>query len=321
MQLESLKIFCDVVRWASFSRGAQENGISQSSASQVVHQLEVRLGVKLIDRSKRPLVPTTHGKVFYDGCKDLVGRYLEVENRVKALEDDRNLAGTVRVASIYSVGLHHMSRYVGRFREMYPEVDVRLEYLHPTRVIEGVIGGDAELGLVSFPRKWPELTAIPWREEEMVLAVHPSHRFAKLEEIAAEQLDGETFVGFETELPIRRAVDRFLRKHGVHVRVALEFDNIETIKRAVEVPSGVAILPAPTLVGEVKAGTLRCVRFRDRRPVRPLAIIHRRSEQLGLAASRFLELLTMAEDEPAAMPADGRALASDAPKRGVGEGL
>jgi DNA-binding transcriptional LysR family regulator len=277
--------------------------------------------VKLIDRSKRPLVPTAHGKVYYDGCKDLVGRYLEVENRVKALEDERNLAGTVRVAAIYSVGLHHMSRYVERFRQAYPEADVRIEYLHPTRVIESVIGGDTELGLVSFPRKWNELTVIPWREEEMVLAVHPSHRFAKLEEVDAGQLDGETFVGFEAELPIRRAVDRFLRKHGVHVRVALEFDNIETIKRAVEVPSGVAILPAPTLAGEVKTGMLSSVRFTDRRPTRPLAIIHRRSEQLGLAASRFLELLTLAEDSPASKPVEDPAFASDAANRCVGEGL
>ncbi len=321
MQLESLKIFCDVVRWASFSKGALENGISQSSASQVVHQLEARLGVKLIDRSKRPLVPTAQGQVYYEGCKDVIGRYLEVENRVKALEDERNLAGTVRVASIYSVGLHHMSRYVERFRKAYPEADVRIEYLHPTRVIESVIAGDTELGLVSFPRKWPELTVIPWREEEMVLAVHPSHRFAKLDEVDPEQLDGETFVGFEAELPIRRAVDRFLRKHNVHVRVSSEFDNIETIKRAVEVPSGVAILPAPTLAGEVKAGTLHCVRFKDRRPTRPLAIIHRRSEQLGLAASRFLELLTVADDSPVSKPAEGPAFASDAPKQGVGEGI
>src|SRR6476469_9152558 len=138
MQLEWLKIFCDVVRWASFSRGASENGISQSSASQAVHQLELRLGVKLIDRSKRPLVPTPHGKVYYEGCKDLVGRYYEVENRVKALEDDHKVAGTVRVASIYSVGLNHMSRYAERFAALYPDASVRLEYLHPTRVVESV---------------------------------------------------------------------------------------------------------------------------------------------------------------------------------------
>jgi DNA-binding transcriptional LysR family regulator len=321
MQLESLKIYCDVVRWASFSRGALENGVSQSSASQVVHQLEVRLGVKLIDRSKRPLVPTAHGKIYYDGCKDVIGRYLEVENRVKALEDERQLAGTIRVASIYSVGLHHMSRYVERFREAYPEAEVRIEYLHPTRVIESVLHGDAELGLVSFPRKWTDLTVIPWREEEMVLAVHPSHRFAGLDEVEAKRLDGETFVGFEAGLPIRQAVDRFLRKNQVHVRVSLEFDNIETIKRAVEVPSGVAILPAPTVVGEVNAGTIRCVRFKDRRPTRPLAIIHRRSEQLGLAASRFLELLTLDEGAPGSKPPEAPTFASDASKRVVGEGI
>jgi len=142
--------------------------------------------------------------------------------------------------------------------------------------------------------------------------------------VDVEQLDGETFVGFDPELPIRRAVDRFLRKHGVHVRVALEFDNIETIKRAVEVPSGVAILPAPTLAGEVRSGTLRCVRFRDRRPTRPLAIIHRRSEQLGLAASRFLGLLRAPEPEeaPGSRPsADGTAFARDVQDQGNGDGL
>ncbi len=200
MQLEALKIFCDVVRWASFSRGAQENHISQSSASQAVHQLEVRLGVKLIDRSKRPLVLTTHGKVYYDGCRELVGRYFEVENRVKAMVDDHKVAGTVRVASIYSVGLHQLSRYAERFAALYPEANVRLEYLHPTRVVESVCHEGAELGLISFPRKWPELTVIPWRDEEMVLAVHPGHRLAGCESVEVEQLVGEKLVHFDSDL-------------------------------------------------------------------------------------------------------------------------
>lgn len=300
MQLESIKIFCDVVRWASFSRGAAENQISQSSASHVVHQLETRLGVKLIDRSKRPWVLTPHGKVYYEGCKELVGRYLEVENRVKALEDDHNLVGTVRLASIYSIGLHHMSQYVRTFGELYPGANVQLEYLHPTRVVESVLAEEAELGLISFPRKWTDLTVIPWREEEMVLAVHPTHRFAGLESVLVSDLDGETFVGFDADLAIRRAIDRFLRHHDVQVRVALEFDNIENIKRAVEMPAGVAILPEPTLAREVKAGSLVAVRLEGQDPshrlTRPLAIIRRRSHQLGLTASRFLKLLTAADE-------------------------
>ena len=302
MQLEALKIFCDVVRWASFSRGAQENHISQSSASQAVHQLELRLGVKLIDRSKRPLVATPQGKLYYEGCKDLVGRYLEVENRVKALEDEHNVVGIVRVASIYSVGLNHMSQYVRTFGELYPGAEIRLEYLHPTRVVESVCGDGAELGLVSYPRKWPELTVIPWREEEMILAVHPSHRFAALKSVEVARLRGEKFVAFDADLLIRRAIDRYLRHHDVQVSVTLEFDNIENIKRAVEIPSGVAILPEPTVARELAAGTLVAIRIESpdpgRRLTRPLAIIHRRGHQLGLTASHFLELLTCEAPSP-----------------------
>jgi DNA-binding transcriptional LysR family regulator len=296
MHLESLKIFCDVVRWASFSRGAVENGISQSSASQAVHQLELRLGVKLIDRSKRPLVLTSRGKVYYEGCKELVGRYLELENRVKAQDDEHKVIGRVGVASIYSVGMLHMSQYVKQFEERYPEASVRLEYLHPTRVVERVAGGGADLGLISYPRKWSELTVIPWREETMVLVVHPLHRFAGREAVDVRELDGEALVAFDAELSIRRAIDRFLRHHDVNVEVVLEFDNIENIKRAVEIPAGVSILPEPCVAREVKAGSLCAIRIDGQdfgyRLTRPLAIIHRRHDNLDVTASRFLELLT-----------------------------
>ncbi|MFO0908727.1 MAG: LysR family transcriptional regulator [Isosphaeraceae bacterium] len=299
MQLESLKIFCDIVRWASFSRGAAENGISQSSASQAVHQLELRLGVKLIDRSKRPLVPTVHGKVFYDGCKDLVGRYFELENRVKALDDTEKVVGTVEVASIYSVGLAHMSRFAREFAERYPGASVRLEYLHPTRVVESVTGGAVELGLISYPKKWPDLTVIPWREEELVLAVHPSHRFAGRASVDVRELDGESFVSYDSDLSIRKMIDRSLRHHDVGFSVALEFDNIENIKRAVEIPAGVAILPEPTLAREVQSGTLAAVRIEGLDAgyalTRPLAVIHRRHHPLSPTATRFLQLLTDAE--------------------------
>lgn len=313
MQLEALKIFCDVVRWASFSRGAAENGISQSSASQAVHQLEVRLGAKLIDRSKRPLVPTEHGRVYYEGVKDLIGRYFELEARVKGHSDDQNVVGTVTVASIYSVGLAHMSRYVERFRRMYPGAKVRLEYLHPTRVVEAVQDGAAELGLISYPKKWGDLTVLPWREEEMVVAVSPAHPFASQDAVELGQLDGEAFVAFDEDLAIRRAIDRFLRKHGIAVEVALEFDNIEHIKRAVEIPAGVSILPRPTLDREVAAGTLAAVPFRDHHLTRPLAILHRGSGQLGLTASRFLQLLQQNGDGAATATATTAATSKTAP--------
>lgn len=291
MQLESLKIFCDVVRAASFSRAAAENRIAQSSASHVVHELEKRLGVKLIDRSKRPLVPTPQGKLYYEGCREILVKLAELENRVRGLEDDGNVAGVVRVAAIYSVGLLDMNRYVEQFRSVCPRAEVRLEYLHPTEVIASVRDGDAELGLVSFPRKWADLESTPWREEEMVLAVHPEHHLAGRESVAVSELDGLRIVGFAADLAIRRELDRFLRGHGVQVETRPEFDNIENIKRAAELPGGAAILPLPTLAREVRSRSLVAVPFRDARLWRPLAVVRRRGGELGIAATRFLRLL------------------------------
>lgn len=301
MQFETLQIFCDVVRCASFSRGATENKISQSSASQAVHQLETRLGVRLIDRSKRPLVLTEEGRIFYEGCKDLVARYLDLEDRVRTLNDERKATGTVGVAAIYSVGLLHMRRYVKTFEERHPEASVRLEYLHPTQVVERVSEGDVDLGLISFPRKWSDLMVIPWREEPMVLVTSPSHRFARRGSIPIGELNGETFVGFDSALSIRKAIDRFLRRHGVEVDVALEFDNIENIKRAVEISAGVAILPEPTVAEEVRVGSLASLAIDGQDPnhrlTRPLAIIHRRHDKLDVTTSLFLELLTGREPD------------------------
>ena len=100
---------------------------------------------------------TQAGRVYYEGCKDLVERYQDLENRVQALDDQDAVAGTVGVAAIYS-GLHSMSRYVKAFEERYNRASVRLEYLHPKRVVERVTSGEAELGLLSYPKKWPDLT-------------------------------------------------------------------------------------------------------------------------------------------------------------------
>ena len=151
--------------------GAGENGVSQSTASQAVQNLEERLGVKLIDRSKRPLMPTPQGKVFYEGCRELVERYQELEHRVRALGNAEHIEGTVRVAAIYSVGLSHLTRHLADFRAAYPLADCRLLCMHPDEVLEQVREGGVELGIVSFPRKWSDLTVVPWREEEMVVAV------------------------------------------------------------------------------------------------------------------------------------------------------
>ncbi|MCC6421798.1 MAG: LysR family transcriptional regulator [Gemmataceae bacterium] len=291
MQIEALKVFCDVARLRSFSQAAQTQSrpITQSAASQVVSQLEERLGVQLIDRSTRPLQLTPLGQTYYEGCRQILDQYAELEASIRTA--NAHLAGTVRVAAIYSVGLGDISQYVQRFKADYPDVAVHLEYLHPDRVYEKVRDGAADLGLVSFPRRSPRLASQPWREEEMVLTCSPVHPLAAGRDIRPAQFGGEAYIHFDRGLTIRREVDRFLREQGVAVEVVLEFDNIENIKKAVELGAGVALLPEPTVRREVEDGTLLARPLQGCRLVRPLGIIHRRHHKLSASARRFMELL------------------------------
>jgi DNA-binding transcriptional LysR family regulator len=289
MQLESLKVFCDIARCRSFSHAAAENGLSQSAASQIVLQLEKRLGVQLINRSPRPLQLTPLGRTFCDGCKKLIEQYHELEVSIRNAPAD--LETTVQVAAIYSVGLGDMGQLVERFAQLLPNTHVHIEYLHPDRVYERVHDGTADFGLVSFPRKSRELTALPWRDENMVLVCHPSHALSRNVAVTPAMLAGQRFVGFARGLVIRRRVDRFLREQGVGVDVALEFDSIENIKKAVEVAQGVALLPEPTIRREVQAGTLVALRLVGCQMVRPLGIIYRRHHQLSRTAEKFMEML------------------------------
>ncbi|MFN0021020.1 MAG: LysR family transcriptional regulator [Pirellulaceae bacterium] len=289
MHLKSLKVFCDVVSRRSFSRAAEENNISQSGASQMVNHLEEHLGVKLIDRTKRPFVLTPEGEAYYEGCRKLVRRYFALEEEVKTLHEE--VAGRVSVASIYSIGLSHMNSFVQSFLRLHPKANVRLQYQHPHRVYELVESDQVDLGLVSYPRSSRTLKATAWREEPMVVVCSPRHKLAGRREVALNELHGCDMVGFDPDLEIRQEIDRAVADSGAEVRVAMEFDNTETIKRAVEIDAGFSILPRPTVDREVEAGALVALPLAGVSLTRPIGILQRRGKELGRTATRFMQLL------------------------------
>ena len=302
MQIEALGIFCDVVRHQSFSRAALANSVSQSSASQTVRHIERRIGAQLIDRSHRPWRLTTEGELFFKGCQEIVDRYRELEESV---QKQKRAVHTIRVASIYSVGMHDLSLYVDRFRAAEPGAHVDIDYMHPDEIPACIRSDQYELGLLAFGTPGRDLTVVPWQEQVMVVACPPSHRFAKqASAISPRKLGGEAFVTFDRGLPVRRELDRYLRRHEADVDVVAEFDNIENIKQAVEDGAGVAILPEPTLRREVELRALVAVRLEtlDGEPpfVRPLSIVRRRGRRLNPAVTAFIRVLRPASTEQAA---------------------
>lgn len=319
MHLESLSIFCDVVRRQSFSQAAAAHSVSQSAASQAVRQIEQRLGVLLIDRSTRPWRLTPEGKLFFQGCQEIVERYHELEDAVQRRQHPSGY--TVRVASIYSVSLHDLTGYVDRFQALAPGADVDIAYMHPDQVYERILSDQSDLGLISYAHPRRGLTAIPWKRQTMAVACPPGHRFARLAReqggLLPRDLARESFVTFDRGLPVRREIDRFLRRHEVDMTVVAEFDNIENIKQAVEDGAGVAILPVPTLRQEVRRHALVTVPFRPSAAgaplVRPLSIVHRRKRRLNPAVTEFIKLLCAGDDAPeAARPPQGAAASATA---------
>lgn len=295
MQFEALQVFCDVARNRSFSQAALINGVTQSAVSQMVAQLERTIGVQLIDRSTRPLQLTPLGRTYYEGCRQMLEEYHNLVARLRSAQ--ARVEGTVQVAAIYSVGLSDMGHIIERFHRRAPDVQVQIDYLHPDQVYKRVLNGEADIGLVSFPKKLNKLVVLPWRKERMVLAC-PVGRIGDMQpKLPLSRLDGINFVHFSRELVIRREVDRFLRSRKVNVKVTLEFDNVENIKKAVEIGAGVALLPEPTFRTEVKRGSLLAVELEDAEFYRPLGIIRRRQQKLNLALQGFIDELRNAASE------------------------
>lgn len=289
MNLETLKLFRDIVRLQSFSRGAQANAVTQSAASQAIQQLEEELGLLLIDRSKRPFALTPKGQIYHDGIKSMLERYAELEQEIK--KPSGTLGGSLRVAAIYSVGLYDLTRLTGRFMQQYAQVKVRLEYLRPNKVYDAVVGGDAELGILSYPKADRTVTILPWRSEKMVFVCQPGHRLSTHTSVTLKDLDGENFVGYDADLPIRKAIERALKQHDTRVNVVMEFDNIETMKQAVEVGAGISILPEPTVRRSADGRRMVAIPLEESGLVRPVGIIHRRNRPLTPAAQQFIKVL------------------------------
>ncbi|MGA2114487.1 MAG: LysR family transcriptional regulator [Bryobacteraceae bacterium] len=290
-------IFKEIADSGSMSKAAAKCGISQSAASQHVQEVERRLGVALLDRGKRPLVLTAAGKLYADFCRHVVLREEEFQ---AALDELKRQAGdTVRVASIYSIGLSEMSRIREAFAARLPAARVDVDYMRPDQIYHAVHNGSADLGLVSYPESSREIAALPWREEEMQLAVPPSHPLASRDQVYPADLNGIEYVAFDEDLTIRRELDRFLRGEGAEVRVTMHFDNIQTIKEAVALGSGASILPARTMQAEIEQGRLVAVPLEAPGLKRPVGILHRRRKKLHPAAQAFLDLLT---EDGARMP-------------------
>ncbi|HTV23293.1 MAG TPA: LysR family transcriptional regulator [Polyangiaceae bacterium] len=295
MHLETFRTFCDVVETGSLSAAARVSRVTQSAVSQQLRTLEQRYGQRLIERAPRTQArPTEAGELLYRELKPLLAAFADLDAKLHArrnLLEGGVLEGSVRVATVYSVGLHTLPPVIKEFLRTHRAVKVRMEYRRTDLIYAACLSGELDFGIVALPARRAQLTSVPLFEDELVLALPPDHRLASQRRPSLKALDGELFVAFDRDIPTRRLIDKLLRQHHTSVQVAMELDNIETIKRSVEAGLGLSILPAPALQNEVRAGTLATRPLREGPFRRPIAAIHRRGRELSAPARALLEML------------------------------
>jgi DNA-binding transcriptional LysR family regulator len=289
MQIESLKVFCDLAETKSFTKAAQINSVTQSAVSQTISALERRFKSLLIERSKKNFRLTPEGEVFYNYSKRILQTCDALHSKLQEIENV--ISGDIRVATIYSIGLHVLPPYVKKFLKNYPTVNVHVEYRRDNQVYDNVLGNVVDLGLVAYPTRDSKLEIVPIRTDTLVLICHPQHELAKRKSIKLKALNGQRFINFEPDIPTRKALDKIFKEHRVSVEQVMQFDNIETVKRAVEIDSGVAIVPQETISEEVANQTLAAVEIENGAYSRPLGVIYKKNKVLSPAIKQFIALL------------------------------
>ncbi len=291
MHIETLKVFCDLVDTQSFSLAAERNFVTQSAVSQQIRTLEDKFQRRLLERvrGRREVRLTPAGEIFYRECKTVLASYDQLQESMRGLVG--TISGTVKVATVYSVGLHELPTKVREFMTKFPNAKIDLEYSRTTRVVRDVLSGAVELGVVTFPEPRRGLSIVQMQSDRLVLICPPDHEFAERQVLKVRELKGRDFVLFERDVPTRKSTDKILKANGVDVRKVAEFDNIETIKRAVEVGFGLAIVPYMSVVDEEKNKQLSIVQLAEKDWVRPVGVIHRSDRTLSIAAKKFVQLL------------------------------
>lgn len=287
MNTETIKIFCDLVELKNFSQVARAHGVSQSAISQQLAQLETAQKCQLINRKTRPISLTAGGACYYKACKDILKRCDQLETELVAISSS---SPEIKIAAIYTIGTATLQPYIKRFIAQYPTVKLTVEYHRSEDIYQRLLTGDIDIGIVACPAKERHLDILPFESEPLVFVSSPRNPLSHFHEIDIRKLQGRNFVALG-DCPTRVFLDGILARYNVTVERIMEIDNIETLKRAVEVDMGVTILPEPSVRAEHLSESLRVMRFSNENFARPAGVVIAKKNKLGHAGRHLVELL------------------------------
>jgi len=289
MQVESFRVFRDLVETRSFSRSASLNGITQSAVSQQLRSIEQRLRVPLLERTSKQFALTREGQLLYEASREIIGYYQRFQHQ---LEEMRNIiSGTIRLVAVPSLGLHELPPYIKEFLRAFPQVKIQVDYRRSNEVYESIAAGEADVGFVAFPSPRKGLKVETFKKDTLHVICAPGHPLLKKGPVHLPDLPQHKIISLAPEMPTRQGLDKILAARGLRFSPMMEFDNVETLKQAVEINAGIAFLPQSAVASELAKGSLAILPHQGPEIIRPLGIVSRSSRMISPAVKRFLKAL------------------------------
>jgi len=288
MNISTLKIFKDIIETGSFSKAARLNYISQSAVSQQIKKLEIICKSPLLIHNNSGFSLTLCGKHFYNAAKKILPIYEETMENIMKMKGERK----IKISSIYSAGIHLLEKYIEKFAGATPFVKLNVEYKKFHNVVEDIIGGKADFGIVAgrFKLKDKKICVARICYEEMLLIVSSAHRLCDRTSAGLNDIEGEIFITFEKDLPSRQIIDRWLKRKNPNLKKVLEINNIETIKSLVKSNRGIAVVPKFSVINE-SPDVLKTIKISDFKAVRPVFLIYDKNKKMSAEHNKFIALM------------------------------
>lgn len=291
LTLHQLKVFETVARLSGFNRAADVLHLAQPTVSMQVKQLADTVGMPLFEQMGKKIYLTEAGGVVQTGAREVFAALERLEMqlaKLKGLEQGRLKVAVVTTAKYF------IPRLLGPFMRQYPGIDISLDVGNRSEIVARLARNDDDLYIMGMPPPGIEIERHAFVENPIVAIAAHDHPLARKRSISLARLAEEPFLLREAGSGTRMATERFLKQHGVKLKVRMELGSNEAIKQAVAGGLGLSILSLHALTSELARGELALLQVKELPILRSWYIVNRAGKQLSIVAQTFFDYLKAA---------------------------
>lgn len=317
MDLDQLHTFLEIVRLKSFSKAAQTCFRTQPAVSAQVRQLEQELNASLFDRMGTKIALTPAGRILADYAEQILDLRRRAQNTINELE--RMPRGELVIAANEATCIHVLPRVFFEYKKLFPNVQIQVDRAYGSRVLEAVVENQVDFGITQIPVKEKRVQVVRIHSDEVQAILPAGHALAGKSQVVITDLVGLPLLMPKTGAT-RSRLNAWLEPVEDEIRISMELDSTEMIKRFVLAGLGIGFLAGSHCKEEVAAGKLTTVSLGPDPMERQIGLIYRKDKALSKAALGFIDVtLNYAGSETARVPAKTENLSERAGEKASGK--